>query len=104
MSTDAGQPGERPADPSTAPPGRRNRDPGRGDSSLRGIMLDQSYSHPKAGATEWGAIGAIILGVAIGAIALILGVWWLAVPAVLLAVAGAVTGLVTGIMERTEDY
>jgi hypothetical protein len=75
-----------------------------GTTSLRGVILDQSHSHPEAGPAQWGAIVAIILGVAVGAAGLVLGTWWLAVPAIALVVAGAATGLATGIMERTEDY
>jgi predicted phage tail protein len=73
-------------------------------TSLRDVVLNQQYSHPEAGPVQWGAIAAIILGVAVGAAALVLGSWWLAVPAAALVVAGVATGLATGTMERTEDY
>lgn len=76
----------------------------RGASGLRDVLLDQSHSHPEAGALEWGAVAAIVLGVAIGAVTLVTSVVWLAIPAGLLVLAGVVTGFATDIMNRTEDY
>jgi hypothetical protein len=76
----------------------------QGAASLRQVITNQEHSHPDAGGIEWGAVVAIVLGVALGAAALVLGVVWLAIPAGLLVVGGAVTGLATGIMNRTEDY
>jgi hypothetical protein len=76
----------------------------RGASGLRDIVFDQSQSHPQAGALEWGAVAAIVLGVALGAVTLVTSVLWLAIPAGLLVLAGIVTGFVTDIMNRTEDY
>ena len=80
-----------------------DRDPD-GGSSLGGILLDQSHSHPKAGLAEWGAVWLVILGVLIGAVALILGNIWVAIPAIAITVAGVVLGMVTNIMDKTEDY
>lgn len=85
--------------------GHRGRAASRaGETSLSGVLLDQSHSHPEAGVLQWGAVGAIILGVLIGAAALITGIVWLAVPAVVVTLAGIATGLTTNIMNTTEDY